>query len=137
MRAGQRDGQPSDEPPPRDFDHAPLLAHIAGVAERVTTRLRPYRKPVRLATHRYAGDLSCCGVYRVDDVIVSTGKPQRLAVGTDVAHIRAAAARDRPGRFDLQGGEIDHRNASLAVRRTMDLVRSAIGDIELLAVSTR
>ena len=42
--------------------------------------------------------LTCAGrrVEHVDDVVVAPGQPQLPAVGADVAHVGAAAARDRP-----------------------------------------
>src|SRR6185369_13400067 len=111
------------------------LAQVPRVAERVASWLRPDGQPMRLAAdgnhlHR-AGPC----VDRVDDVVVASRKPQRLAVGADVAHVGAAAAWNRPVGFDLAGSEIEDRYAPLAMRSAMDLVGAAIGDVELLPVA--
>ena len=92
---------------------------------------------MRLGADAYRPDRSTCGVDGVDDVVVAAGDPQQLAVGADVSHVGAAAARDRPRRLDFAGPEIEHRHASFAVRRSVDLVRTAVGDVELLAVAAR
>src|SRR5256885_12312565 len=112
-------------------------AHITGVTERLAAWLWPSRQSMRLGADAYRLDRAACGVDGVDDVVVPAGDPQQLAVGADVSHVGAAAARDRPRRLDFAGREIEHRHASFAVRRSMDLVRTAVGDVELLAVAAR
>src|SRR6185437_10857257 len=111
--------------------------HDAGMPQRVAARLRPYRQAVRLHAHLDLAHLAGDGVDGVDHVVEAAGQPQRLAVGADVAHVRAAAAGDRPVGDDLAGGEVDHRHAALAVARPVDLVRAAVGDVELAAVAAR
>src|SRR5207302_11457887 len=117
----------------RDFGSA----HIAGVTERIAARLRPHRQSMRLGADAYRPDRSTCGVDGVDDVVVAAGDPQQLAVGADVSHVGAAAARDRPRRLDFAGPEIEHRHASFALRRSVDLVRTAVVTAELLAAASR
>ena len=81
-------------------------AHVPGVAERVAPGLRPDREAMRLAPdgnlRRGAGG----GVDRVDDVVVAAGESERLAVGADVAHVRAAPAGDRPRGLDRPRGPV-------------------------------
>src|SRR6185312_10224887 len=112
-------------------------AHDAGMPQRVAARLRPHRQAVRLGTDLDLADLAGGGVDRINHVVEAAGQPQRLAVGADVAHVRAAAAGDRPVRHHLARGEVDHRYAALALARPVDLVRAADGDVELAAVAAR
>src|ERR1022692_4985467 len=75
-------------------------AHVAGVTQRVTSRLRPDRQPMRLRSDADGLDRAGRGVDGVDDVVVSAGYPEQLAVGADIAHVGTAAARDGPRRLD-------------------------------------
>src|SRR3954454_20977177 len=113
------------------------LPHVAGVAERVAPGLGPHGESVGLRTDLDLGDVAGRGVDRVDDVVVATAEPQRLAVVAHVAHVGAAPAGDRPGGDDLAGGEVEHRHAAGAVRRTTDVAAATVGDVELGAVSAR
>ena len=73
----------------------------------------------------------------IDDVVVTAGKPKLLPVRTDIAHIGAAAARDRPISLDLAGREVDDRNAARSMRAAVDPKRAAVGYIELCAAPAR
>ena len=88
------------------------LAHVAGVAERVAAGLRPDGQAVRLLPDRDFRDCPGRRVDVVDDIVVAPGQPQLFAVGADIAHVGAAAARDRPGFFDRPCGKIDDRDAA-------------------------
>src|SRR4029077_2841261 len=112
-------------------------AHVAGVAERVASGLRPNRKDGRLLADRYRLQRAPRRVEHVDDVVVASRKPELRAVGADVAHVGAPAAGDGPRDVDLARGEIDDRHAALPVRGPVDPVRSAVGYVELPAIATR
>src|SRR5678815_1942271 len=101
------------------------------MAERVAARLRPDREAVRLLADLDLVDRALRRLDPVDDVVVAAREPQVFAVGADVAHVGAAAARDRPGLLDLAGGEVDHGDAAWAARLAADLVAAAVGDVEL------
>jgi hypothetical protein len=75
------------------------------------------------------------GVENVDDVVITGGEPELLAVRADIAHVRAAAAGDGPGDIDLLGGEVQHGDAAGPALLAMDHVRAAVGDVELPAVA--
>src|SRR5512137_165217 len=110
-------------------------AHVAGVTQRKAPRLRPDREPVRLGPHLDLRDAAVCGVEAINDVVVTCRQPQPLAVGADVAHVRAAAAGHGPARYHLLGGEVDHSDTAVAQARAVDLVRAAVGHVELAAVA--
>src|SRR5215469_6149841 len=114
-----------------------MLTYVAGVAERVATGLRPDGQPMRLFADRDRFNRPGRRIDVVNDIVKSPRQPELLAVGADIAHVGAATSRDRPGVFDFAGGEADHRDAPLAVRRPARRVRAAIGDIELLAIAAR
>src|SRR5204863_8858471 len=62
-----------DECPPQVY--AGELTHVAGVAEGIAARLRPYGEPVRLGADRDRGDCARCRVDRIDDIVVAPGQP--------------------------------------------------------------
>src|SRR6266404_1962104 len=107
-------------------------SHVSGVAERIAARLRPYRQPVRLLAYRNALHRAIRRVDVVDDVVEPAGQPELFSVHADIAHIGAAAARDRPGVLDLAGREVEDHDAALAVRRPAGRMRAAVGDVQLL-----
>ena len=78
-----------------------MLAHVARVAERVTTGLWLHSQPVRLFADRNGSDCASSRIDVVDDIVTPSRQPQLLAVGADIAHIGAAAAGNRPGMFDF------------------------------------
>src|SRR5450755_195484 len=112
-------------------------AQIPGMPQRVAPRLRPDREPVRLAPDLDLVDRAARRVDAIDDVVEAPGQPQVLAVGADVAHVGAAAARDRPVLQHLAAAEIEHRNAARPVALAVDLVTAAVGNVEALAIAAR
>src|SRR5437870_5193970 len=64
------------------------------------------------------------GGHRVDHAVVAAAPPHHLAVGGDAAHVRRAAAQDRPLVHQLVGGHVEHRDGTLA----------PVGDVEVLPV---
>src|SRR5205823_2336566 len=106
------------------------------VAERVAAGLRPDGEAVRLAADLDLVDLAGGRLDAIDHVVEAAREPEIFAVGAGIAHVGAAAARDRPGLHHLGGGEVDHRHAA-ARDTTADhhLVGAAVGDVELLAVA--
>src|SRR5437868_9720389 len=92
---------------------------------------------MRLLAHRNALYRAIGGVDVVDDVVEPPGQPELLSVHADIAHVGAAAARDRPGVLDLAGCEVENDDAALAVRLAARRVRAAVRDVELLAVAAR
>src|SRR6516164_1373837 len=115
----------------------PRLTHISRVSERVTARLRPDRQAVRLLPDRDGFDGTGGRIDVVNDIVKAPRKPQLLSVRRYISHVGAASARDRQGSFDFVGREVDHRDAALAVRRPVDLVGAAVGDIELGRIAAR
>src|SRR5882724_7874962 len=113
------------------------LAHISGVAEGVPAGLRPDREAMGLFPDGDLGHLAGRGVEDVDDVVIASGEPELLAVGADIAHVRAPAPGNRPVGLDPARGEVDHGDAALAARRTMHVVRATVGDVELGPVAAR
>ena len=113
------------------------LAHVPRVAEGIPSRLRPHGEPMGLLARRDLAYLARGGVDRVDDVVVAAGEPERPAVRTHVAHVRAASARDGPVGHDATSGEVHHGHAPLPVGLAVDVVRAAVGDVELGAVAAR
>src|SRR5580765_4552129 len=105
-----------------------LLAHVAGVAERVAAGLRPNAEAVRAGS-----DVDACeempGACRqgVDLVVVSAAEPEHVAVRRDAAHVGAASAGEAPLRDLPSPREADDRDRALA----------AVGDVEELAVAAR
>src|SRR5262249_44443420 len=110
-------------------------AHIARMTQGIAAGLWPDGQAVGLHPDRDAFDRTILRIDRIDDVVEAARQPEIFAVGADIAHIGAATTRDRPVGDDLAAGEIDHRDAALAMRLAMDMVRAAIGDIELGAVT--
>src|SRR3989338_9221685 len=98
------------------------LPHISGVAERIAAGLGPDAKAVRLLFHRDGRNLTRGGVDGIDGVVKAARKPQGLSINAHIAHIRAAAAGDRPGGDELARGEFDHRYAALASMRPEHMV---------------
>src|SRR5271157_2233084 len=62
------------------------------MSERIAAGLRPDREPVWHAADRNRLHRAVVGVEGVDDAVIAAREPQPLAVGAEVAHIRAAAA---------------------------------------------
>ena len=114
-----------------------FLPHVARVAERIAAGLRPDGEAVRLLAHRDLLHGAGRRVEHVDDVVVAARQPELLAVGADVAHVGAAAAGDRPGHVDLARREVDAPTRCPCPSAAVDLVRAAVGDVELLAVAAR
>src|SRR5271166_2428212 len=131
---------PLDAPTPRsgaEGERALPLAHVARMPERVAPGLRPDGEPVRLAADGNGLDQAVVGVEGVDDAVIAAREPQPFAVGGEVAHVRAAAAGNRPVGDDLTCRKVDHRHASRTPSRAAQAVGSAIGDVELGSVATR
>src|SRR6267143_4575398 len=85
------------------------LSHVAGVTERITSRLRPHAEAVRLvADGNPVRELTCRSIEDVHLVVVAAGYPQLLSVGGDVAHVGAPTAGNRPVGHDLVGQRIQH-----------------------------
>src|SRR5262245_475157 len=102
------------------------------MAERVPAGLRPQRKSVRLLTDMDGFDRTRLRVDVVHHIIEPAGKPELLSVRTDIPHVGAAAARDRPSPLHLAGGKVDDRDAAAAMRRPARRMGATIGDIQLL-----
>src|SRR5438093_9709868 len=62
---------------------------------------------------------------RIDDAAVAAREPEHLAVRRDAAHVRAAAARNRPLRDDLARAKADHGDRPLAAVRGIEVLRVA------------
>src|SRR5450830_949172 len=107
------------------------------MAQRVAARLWPDGQAVRLLAYFYLRHGTVVRIDAVDHIVEAARQPQILAVGADVAHVGAAAARNRPLRNHFFGGEIDHADAALALALAVDAVRAAVSDIQLLAVAAR
>ena len=58
-----------------------------------------------------------------------------LAVGADIAHVGAAATRDRPVGDDFAGREIEDRDAARPAPLAAHIVRAAVDDVQLGAVA--
>src|SRR5690349_14403167 len=129
----------SRAPAPRSRKRWRWLPHVAGVAERVASGLRPHGETVRLVARRNRlHDFARAGVDHVDDAIVASGEPQMFAVDTDVAHVGAARAGQLPRRHDLARGEVQHRNAALAdTLFAADLRKPAVRHVELRGITAR
>src|SRR4029450_11283816 len=105
--------------------------------ERVAPRLRRDREPVRLLADRNLLHVAGRCIYRVDDVVVAAREPQGFSVGAYVPHVGASPARNRPGGFDLSRREVDYGDAAFPLRRSVNLIGSAICDVELFAIAAR
>src|SRR5262245_33020360 len=90
-----------------------------------------------LCSYRYCLDRAARRIDRVDDLVETSREPKGLSVSTDVSHIGAPAARDRPCLLDLARAEVDDRNASGSFRFGVAHMRAAVGDIKLLAIAAR
>src|SRR2546422_901086 len=116
----------------------PRSAHVAGMAQRVSPRLGPYAQAVRLPPHRDpVRQPPGRGIEHVDFPVVPARQPQLRAIRGDVAHVGAAAARDRPRRHDRARRRIEHRDASRAAAPAPDRVPPAVRDIQQPPVTTR
>src|SRR5947209_16995852 len=73
-------------------------------------------------------------VDRINDTVEASRQPQPMSIGADIAHVGTAAAGNWPHRFELPRGEINHRNAALAMRTNCSM-RAAIGDIKLPSIA--
>src|SRR5208283_5478369 len=113
------------------------LPHVARVAERIAPRLRPYGEAVRHAADGNRLHRAVVGVEGIDDAVVATREPKPFAVGAQIPHVGASPSRNRPGRDHFAGGEVEHRDAALAVLDPGDVMRAAIGDIELGSIAAR
>src|SRR5882724_12106766 len=102
--------------------------------ERVAPRLGPDGETVWLLARRDAPHLARGGVDHVDHVVVAAGQPELLAVGADIAHVRAAPARDDPGRLDLPCSKVDYGHAALAPPRPVHPRGPPVDGVELLRV---
>src|ERR1041385_2424863 len=101
----------------------------------VSARLRPYRQGVGFRSHRNRLYCSARRIDRVDHLVESSGKPQKFAVGADIAHVRTSTAWDRPGLFDFTGGEINYGHAPSSMRCALAHMCTAIRDIQFLSVT--
>src|SRR5687767_11865415 len=97
------------------------LPQVSCVTERIPPGLRPDREAVRLGADLDLLHRAARRVDRVDHVVESTREPERLPVGADVAHVGAAAARDRPVRNHPPRGELINEEPPWAVRAAVDL----------------
>ena len=108
------------------------------MAERVAAGLWPDREAVRLAP-----DLDAMREppgARVENVhlgVVASRQPQLGAVGADVSHIRAAAARKLPGGQGGAGRGIDHGHAAWPASSAADRVPTPVGDEQPATVAAR
>src|SRR3989344_1289909 len=114
-----------------------FLAQIPGVAERVTSRLGPDREAMRFLAHRNALHCARRRVDRVGDIVEAPGEPEIFPVRAHITHVGAAAARDWPRGFDLARGEVDDRHTALAAWRPNDLMGTAVGGVQLFAITAR
>src|SRR6266702_8944971 len=102
--------------------------HVAGMTQRVPSRLRPHAQPVRLPPDLDAvREPPRLGIEHIHLVVVAAREPQLRTVGADVPHVGAATPGDRPGRHDtpVRGIEYGHgaRPAPPACRRVPPAVR--------------
>src|SRR5579884_3662753 len=113
-----------------------LLSHVARVAEGVSTGLWPDTEAVGLlADGNAVRELAGAGIEDVHLLAVPPTHPQLPAIGGDVAHVRAAAMRDRPVGHDLARDRIDDADRSGAVRTRLERVPAAVGDVEEATVA--
>src|SRR5437867_4144570 len=105
------------------------------MSERIAAGLRPDRQAMRFGSdsNRFHGAAGC--VDCVNNLVETSGQPQKFAVRADVPHIGAAAAGNRPGLFYLLRGEINDRNAAWPVRFDVAHVGAAVRHIKFLAVT--
>src|SRR5690348_15542662 len=83
-------------------------AHVAGMAERIPAGLRPDAEPVWLDTDRDAvRQRAGCRVEHIDLAVVATTHPELFPVGGHIAHVGAAAVRNRPRGDDFARDRID------------------------------
>src|ERR1700722_13310799 len=98
------------------------------MAQGVAARLRPYAQPVRLHSYRDLGEEAAGRrVDGVDDIVVAPGYPEHRSVGGNVAHVRAASARDPPGGDGLPGRKADHGDRAVATVRYVEKATVATG----------
>src|SRR6185295_10504078 len=71
----------------------------------------------------------------VDLVVVAARDPQLLPIRGDVAHVRAAAARDLPGGDHLLFGRAEDTHRARSVLSTGDRRPAAVGDVQQRAVA--
>src|SRR6266571_7705106 len=85
-----------------------FLTHDASVSKRIAPRLWPDCKAVWFVSDwdRFHGPGRCINC--VDNLVKAARAPQKFTVCTDISHIRAAAAGNRPCRLDFARGEINH-----------------------------
>src|SRR5271166_239611 len=103
--------------------------------QRVPPRLRPYGEAVRLLADRNLLHRSRRGVECVHHVVISARDPEGLSVSAHVAHVWTPTSRNRPRSDDFPGSEVHYCNVAWTMRRAMNLVRSAIGDVQLGRIS--
>src|SRR5262245_301132 len=111
------------------FLDADSLTQIPGVPERIPTRLRPDGQAVRFGFYRNAFHIAIGSVDDVDRIVVAAGQPELLAIDGDIAHVGAAAARDRPGRFDFTRRKVNDADTAFAFGRAVDAGDATIGNI--------
>src|SRR6266545_8378409 len=108
------------------------LPHVAGMPQRVASRLRPHGETMRLPADGNALDLPAYGIDDVDDVVVAAREPELFAVDAHVAHVGAPSTRNRARGDDLPRGEVDHRYAAFTnAPPAADLREATVGYIEL------
>ena len=71
--------------------YANALAHIACMAERVASGLRPNGEAMWLPAYLYGLNLTCGRVDSVHHIIKASRKPEHPSVGADVSHVGTSA----------------------------------------------
>src|ERR1700682_813084 len=99
------------------------LSHVAGVTERIASRLRPHAEAVRLAADGDSvRELARRSVEDVHLIVVATRYPQLLSIGGHIAHVWTSTAGNRPVGDDLVGRRIQHADRARSMTTTSDAV---------------
>src|SRR3974390_2706988 len=111
------------------------LSHVASVSQRIASRLRPDGETMPLSPNGNLLHRSCRRIEGIHDAVKASRDPEGLAVRGDIAHVGTSASRNLPRRDDLAGSEVHHRDVPRPVRLSVDLVRTAIGDVQLRGIA--
>ncbi len=112
-------------------------SHVSRMTEGVASRLRPHANPVGFVPDGDGVHPACPGVEDVDDIVIAATEPQLLSVGGDVAHVRATAAGNPPGRLDSLCSEVHDAHTSLPIRWTRSQLRPPpVADVQPRAIAT-
>ena len=77
------------------------------------------------------------GIKTVHGVVIAATQPKVFTIYADVAHVRAATARNGPRFSDFFGCKIHHGNAARTIRCAPNFVTATVGDIKTFAIAAR